>query len=138
MPAAYHRFLTRNAVQYVAVPDVPLTRAGAREAAFVASGSPYLRAVWRGVHWTLYVVRDAAPIVAAPGRLVSTGAATLTVYVPGPADVDLEVGWSRWLTVSGPGGPCLVRGQGTTTALRVHEAGTYTVSSALLAGSSRS
>jgi hypothetical protein len=52
--AAYRGWLRANRVRYVALPDVPLDRAGAREGALVAGGAPYLREIWRSAHWRVY------------------------------------------------------------------------------------
>jgi hypothetical protein len=51
--AAYRRWLAANRVSYVALPDVPLDRAGRAEGTLVARGLPYLREVWRANHWLL-------------------------------------------------------------------------------------
>jgi len=53
-PAAYRAWLGANHVRYVALPDAPLDRAGAKEGALVARGAPYLRELWRSAHWRLY------------------------------------------------------------------------------------
>lgn len=51
---AYRAWLAANRVRYVALPDAPLDRAGAKEGALVARGLPYLREIWRAEHWRLY------------------------------------------------------------------------------------
>jgi hypothetical protein len=53
-PGEYERWLAENRVAYVALPDVPLDRAGRAEGALVASGLPYLREIWGSSHWRLY------------------------------------------------------------------------------------
>jgi hypothetical protein len=53
-PVAYRAWLGANRVRYVALPDAPLDRAGAREGALVARGVPYLHELWRSRHWRLY------------------------------------------------------------------------------------
>jgi hypothetical protein len=52
--SAYRAWLADNRVKYVALPDVPLDRAGALEGALVARGLPYLRELWSSEHWRLY------------------------------------------------------------------------------------
>lgn len=54
--SSYERWLRENRVMYVALPDVPLDKAGRAEGASVASGVPYLREIWRSAHWRLYEV----------------------------------------------------------------------------------
>jgi hypothetical protein len=51
---AYRAWLAANRVRYVALPDAPLDRAGAKEGALVARGAPYLRELWRSRHWRLF------------------------------------------------------------------------------------
>jgi hypothetical protein len=57
----YAAWLRRNAVRFVAVPDVPLDPAGRREAALVRRGLAFLRPVWADAHWRVYAS-------ATPGR----------------------------------------------------------------------
>ncbi|MGA7705452.1 MAG: hypothetical protein WB998_11210 [Solirubrobacteraceae bacterium] len=52
--AAYRSWLLENKVQYVALPDAPLDKAGTLEGAMVARGLPYLRELWRSKHWRVY------------------------------------------------------------------------------------
>jgi hypothetical protein len=52
--SAYRTWLSRNRVQYVALPDSPLDRAGRLEGKLVAHGAPYLRPIWHSRHWKLY------------------------------------------------------------------------------------
>ncbi|MBA2348250.1 MAG: hypothetical protein H0V81_08135 [Solirubrobacterales bacterium] len=85
--ASYHRWLRRNAVRHVAVPDVALDAGGRAEAALVAAGLPYLREVWRGAHWRLYALRNPLPLVSGPARLVDFGRDGFTVEVRRPGRV---------------------------------------------------
>lgn len=52
--SAYRSWLGENRVNYIALPDAPLDRAGMREGALVARGEPYLRELWHSEHWRLY------------------------------------------------------------------------------------
>jgi hypothetical protein len=70
---AYHRWLRRNAVRHVAVPDAPLDPSGRAEAALVRRGLPFLRPVWRNRHWRLYAVTDPRPLVSGPATLTAFG-----------------------------------------------------------------
>lgn len=54
--AAYRAWLGENKVQYVAVPDAPLDKAGSLEGALIAHGLPYLRELWSSQHWRVYRV----------------------------------------------------------------------------------
>ncbi len=133
---SYHAWLQRNAVQFVAIPDAPLSWVGRPEAALVAAGLPYLTQVWTGQHWRLYAVTDPTPIIAAPATLVSQDAAHLTFDAPAPGDYDLRLRYSRWLTVSGPTGEAddksaTLERQGDWARVHVARAGRYTVGSSL-------
>jgi hypothetical protein len=52
----YRAWLTENKVQYVALPDAPLDKAGSLEGALISRGLPYLRELWRSEHWRVYRV----------------------------------------------------------------------------------
>lgn len=65
----YHRWLRRNAVRHVAVPDVALDPAGRAEARLIAQGVDFLTPVWRGANWRVYAVRDPLPLVSGPAVL---------------------------------------------------------------------
>jgi hypothetical protein len=53
-PSAYRAWLAENRVQYVALPDAPLDKAGRLEGALIAREVPYLRELWHSRHWRLY------------------------------------------------------------------------------------
>ncbi|MEV0156859.1 hypothetical protein AB0H57_24450 [Micromonospora sp. NPDC050686] len=127
----YQRWLRREAVAYVAVaPDSVPDRYGREEADLIAAGQPYLREVWRDATWRLYAVVDPTPLVGAPGRLVAADRAQVRLAVTAPGDVPVRVRWSRWLTLTGPGG-CLAPGEDGFTTLRAAAPGDYRVSSSL-------
>lgn len=54
--SAYHAWLVENKVEYIALPDAPLDKAGRMEGALIARGLPYLRELWRSRHWRIYRV----------------------------------------------------------------------------------
>ena len=120
-PGRYHAWLRRMAVRWVAVPDVRLDYSAKAEARLIARGLPYLRPVWRGAHWRLYEVRDAAPLADPPARVLRAGTDTLALAVPRPADVALRVRWTPyWAVVAGD---ACVAPDGDFTRLRVRRAG---------------
>ncbi len=124
--ASYRAWLDENAVQYVAVPDAPLSWVGRAEAELVADGLPYLTEVWSDPRWRLYAVADPTPLVGAPGELVRQDAASVTFRTPGAGTVPIRVRHSRWLTASGG---ATVSADGQWTAVTVPGAGTYTLGS---------
>ena len=122
----YRSWLTEQAVQFVAVPDAPLSWSGRPEAELVTAGLPYLTEVWAGEHWRLYAVAGPRPLVAAPATLVTQSAAAVTFDVPGAADIHVQVRYSRWLRASGG---ATVEAAGDWTLVRAPRAGRYTLTS---------
>ncbi|MFY1595351.1 hypothetical protein [Micromonospora sp. WMMD737] len=124
--ASYRDWLTANAVQFVAVPDVPLSWVGRAEAELVAGGLPYLTPVWSGPHWRVWAVTDPTPIVEAPAELVAQDGASVTFRAPEAGTVPVRVRHSRWLTASGG---ATVAAAGDWTAVTVPRAGQYRLGS---------
>ena len=50
--SAYERWLHRQAVAYVALPDTPLDPSSAQEGRLIRGGLPFLREVFASRHWT--------------------------------------------------------------------------------------
>lgn len=121
---SYRAWLDGNAVQYVAVPDAPLSWVGRAEAELVGAGLPYLTEVWSTPHWRLYAVTDPTPLVAAPGELVRQDGATLTFRTAAAARVPIRVRHNRWLTASDD---ATVTADGTWTLVTVPRAGVWTL-----------
>ncbi|TDB78001.1 hypothetical protein [Micromonospora sp. KC721] len=120
----YRAWLDENAVQYVAVPDAPLSWVGRAEAKLVTAGLPYLTEVWSDARWRLYAVADPTPLVAAPGELVRQDAASLTFRTTEPGAVPVRIRHSRWLSASGGAS---VAADGDWTTVTVPQPGTYTL-----------
>lgn len=129
---SYAEWLRANAVRYVAVaPDAPPDRWARDEAQLVLGGQPYLREVWRNADWRLYAVADPAPMVSAPGRLVSADQSGVRFTTDRTGNVQVRVRWSRWLSLSGANG-CLRPGPDGWTEIRVHTPGDFSISGDLL------
>ncbi|MEU4775176.1 hypothetical protein [Micromonospora sp. NPDC023644] len=124
--ASYRDWLDDNAVQFVAVPDAPLSWVGRAEAELVAGGLPYLTPVWSGPHWRVWAVADPTPIVGAPAELVAHDGASVTFRAPAAGTVPVRVRHSRWLTASGG---ATVAPTGDWTAVTVPRAGQYRLGS---------
>ena len=120
-PARYRAWLARMAVQWVAVPDVPLDYSAREEATLIADGLPYLREVWRNAHWRLYAVRGAAPLAVPPARVLAADTDSLTVGTPRAGAFDLRVRWSPYWAVVG--GDACIASDGDWTRLEVRRAG---------------
>ncbi|MFI7645639.1 hypothetical protein ACIBTZ_06060 [Micromonospora sp. NPDC049460] len=124
--ASYRDWLAENGVQFVAVPDAPLSWVGRAEAELVTGGLPYLTPVWSGPHWRVWAVAEPTPIVGAPADLVARDGASVTFQAPAAGTVPVRVRHSRWLTASGG---ATVAADGDWTAVTVPRAGTYRLGS---------
>ncbi len=135
--ARYRDWLDRNAVRWIAVPDVELDEGGGPEAELLASGAlhGHVRQVWSNANWTLYEVVAARPIVDPPARLLVQRADEIVVATDGPASVTVRYTFVADLSVSPSG--CVAAGDDGWTVLTVHRAGVYVLRvdpSSLVAG----
>ncbi|WUM15061.1 hypothetical protein OG598_01655 [Micromonospora sp. NBC_00330] len=124
--ANYRAWLAENAVQYVALPDAPLSWVGRAEAELVASGLPYLTPVWSGPHWRVWAVTDPTPLVGAPAELARADGASVTFRSPRAATVAVRIRHSRWLSASGG---ATVAAAGDWITVTVPRPGEYTIGS---------
>ncbi|MEH1098813.1 hypothetical protein [Micromonospora sp. CPCC 205561] len=124
--ASYRDWLDANAVQFVAVPDAPLSWVGRAEAELVRGGLAYLTPVWSGPNWRVWAVTAPTPLVGAPAELVAQDGASVTFRAPAAGTVPLRVRHSRWLTASGG---ATVAADGDWTAVTVPRAGQYRLGS---------
>ena len=126
--AGYHAWLTELAVGWVAVPVARLDYASVHEAELVATGPPYLRAIWSNEDWTLYRVVNAPPL-ARPAAVLEIDDRGLTLAARART-VHLAVRWSPYLVVTHRSGRlvtgCVGRRDGWTF-IRIPTPGTYRV-----------
>ncbi|MET8040199.1 hypothetical protein ABZU25_04935 [Micromonospora sp. NPDC005215] len=125
-PTSYRAWLAENAVQYVALPDAPLSWVGRAEAELVEDGLPYLTPVWSGPHWRVWAVVDPTPLVAAPAELIRADGAAVTFRAASAGPVAVRVRHSRWLVASGG---ATVTADGDWTTVTVPRPGEYTLGS---------
>ncbi|MGC5289276.1 hypothetical protein [Micromonospora sp. DT231] len=125
-PASYRAWLAENAVQYVALPDAPLSWVGRAEAELVEGGLPYLTPVWSGSHWRVWAVVDPTPLVAVPAEVIRADGAAVTFRAPAAGPVAVRVRHSRWLVASGD---ATVSADGDWTTVTVPGPGEYTLGS---------
>jgi hypothetical protein len=59
----YRRWLQRNGVRYVALPDAPLQQNARLEARLIRSEPAYLELRWYSAHWRVFEVADPRPLV---------------------------------------------------------------------------
>ncbi|MBZ3913860.1 glycosyltransferase family 87 protein [Streptomyces acidiscabies] len=135
-PASYRAWLDRWAVGFVAVPDAVPDHSGVAEAELIQRRPDWLEPVWGDAHWKLYRVRDAVPLVSAPGEVVRApeGDAYLVVYLPRAGSVTVRLAYSPWLRADN--GACLREdsgedgGEGAVfTRLTAREPGVFQISS---------
>jgi hypothetical protein len=71
-PARYHRWLRRNAVRWVLLPNAPLDYSARQEAQLVAANPSYLRLKDRAPGWRIYAVRGTRPPASGGARVTAT------------------------------------------------------------------
>lgn len=74
--SAYRQWLDDNAVAFVALPRAPIDYGGRPEAQLLRTPPGYLAPAWHDAHWTVWRVRDPAPLVAGAATLDSVGPAS--------------------------------------------------------------
>ncbi|GJF23933.1 hypothetical protein [Streptomyces sp. HO565] len=129
--ATYRAWLDRWAVGLVVLPLGRPDGPAEAEAALVRDPElrpEWLEPVWQDEHWRVYRVRDAEPLVSAPGTVVTTTGTELVLRADRPGPVTVKVAWSPWLRADGG---CLAE-DGEFTRLTVPAAGEYRISSAYL------
>jgi hypothetical protein len=127
--ATYHTFLVDNAVQYVALPDAELTQYGKNERALIATNLNYLNPIWRNAHWTLYEVRDFAPLVDPPGRVISQQPDAIVISVPANSAMEVRIRWYRWLGMESDDKQACIGQDGLYVRLDTGSGGNYTFNS---------
>lgn len=102
--ASYRAWLRRQAVGYVALPDVPLDPSSAQEGRLIRRGLPYLREVFASPHWRVYRMLEATPLVQGPGRLSALGHDSFALRATAPGSFLVRVHYTRyWVVTHGAG-----------------------------------
>jgi hypothetical protein len=124
--AAYRAWLERQAVSYVALPDVRLDGSSDEEAALIRRGLPYLREVFSSAHWRVFAVLDPTPIASAPAVLVGLGHESFALRFAKPGRSLVRLHYTRyWTFTSGHG--CVAPASGGWTAVSVKSPGVVRV-----------
>lgn len=127
--ADYLAWLHEHAVDHVAVPRrSDLDFGSSREAALLSAPVPGLTEIWSDRSWRLLAVDDPTPIASAPASVVRSERTALVLRSPVAVEVAVDVRWSRWLALSGPG--CLTH-DGDQTRVRFSGPGEVRLSSSL-------
>ncbi|MFI6642082.1 hypothetical protein [Streptomyces sp. NPDC050504] len=126
----YRAWLDRWAVGFVVLhagkPDGPAER----EAELVRSEPSWLEPVWQDADWRIYRVKDARPLVEAPGRAVGGNDAELVVRMEEAGSARVRIAYSPWLTADG--GACVTEDRaedGDWVRLEAPRAGEYRIGS---------
>ena len=83
----YRRWLERNGVRYVALPDAPLQQSARPERRLIRSEPAYLEPRWSSAQWRVYEVADPRPLVRSEhgeARLLSLKPDSFTMRVERP------------------------------------------------------
>jgi hypothetical protein len=130
--ARYRRWLSNEAVSYVALPDAPLDYSAKGEARLLRGGGggglapPYLREIWRSAHWRLFAVLGAQPLVGAPASMTALSSDSLTLSAPRTGDYVVRVRFTPyWALTEGRG--CVRRAPGDWTEVQASSAGSLHV-----------
>jgi hypothetical protein len=150
--ARYRRWLSNEAISYVALPDAPLDYSAKGEARLLrgedrgagdgsgevgsggtggggggGAGPPsYLREIWRSAHWRLFAVLNPQPLVEAPASMTALSTDSFTVSAPRTGAYVARVRFTPyWALTEGRG--CVRRAPGGWTEVQAHSAGSLHV-----------
>lgn len=99
-PERYRRWLAREGVRYVALPDVALDPTGRAEGALIRSGLPYLRPVHRARHWAIYEVLGTPGLTDGVGRLTKLAPESFDLAVRQPGFTLVRVRFTPYWQIS--------------------------------------
>ncbi len=120
---AYRRWLHRNAIAYVALPDAPLDYSSVAERRLILSAPPYLDLRWSSSHWRIYAVEDPEPLVEPIGMAAAhtlwVGRQSFGLQVRRPGDFLIRVNFTPYWSIS-RGAGCLLRHGDWTVARAAH------------------
>ena len=125
-PAEYRRWLSDNAVRYVAVPDAAPDPSSRRELEVIASRPSWLKPVWSNADWKVYEFQDRRPLLSGPGRLTWMGRDGFALRTGSPKPMVVRMRWTSYFTVVS-GSACLSRAAGGWTRVAALRPGTVRV-----------
>ena len=99
----YRAWLVDNAVQYVALPNVPLDFSSQREADLLRSGVAGLQQIWHSRYWTVWAVTGTRHLVEGPAHLTHMDTNTFELAATGVGAITIRTHYSPRWTVTGPG-----------------------------------
>jgi hypothetical protein len=122
----YERWLTDNAVQFVALPDARLDDSSVAEGRLLGTGLSYLEPLWHDAHWQVWRFTGYRGLVDGAATVVAQDATGLKLSVDAPGDVTLRVRPSAHWRLDGPG--CVAAGGDGWIRLRGLKAGPLAIS----------
>jgi hypothetical protein len=122
----YERWLRREAVSYVALPDVQLDPSSAAEGRLIRAGLAYLAPVFQSRHWRIFAVRGARGLVSGPGTLTALGHERFSLLASAAGTIEVRVHETRYWTLTAGRG-CVGRGPEGFTEVRAAAPGPITV-----------
>jgi hypothetical protein len=130
---AYYRWLRRDAVSYVALPDTALDPSSAQEGRLIEAGLPYLREVSRTQHWRIYSVLGATPLAQGPGALLAVGHDWFALRARAAGRFVVRLHYTRYWTVQ-RGAACVSAVPGGWTAVSASASGVVKVAASFSLG----
>jgi hypothetical protein len=130
---SYYRWLRRDAVSYVALPDAPLDPSSAQEGRLIEAGLPYLREVQRTPHWRIYAVLGATPLMQGPGTLLALGHDWFALRARTAGRFVVRVHYTRYWAVR-RGAACVSSAPEGWTAVRARASGVVRVAARFTLG----
>ncbi len=101
---AYDNWLHRNAVRFVAAPDLALDYSARAEMALIERGLPYLRLVMTSAHWRVYAVADPAPVAGGVASATALGTDSVSLQARSAGRTLVRVRWTPyWALARGVG-----------------------------------
>jgi hypothetical protein len=125
-PLDYRRWLEREAVSYVALPDVAPDPSSAAEGRLIRGGLPYLKPVFDGAGWRVFRVEGATPLASGPGRLTELGHDTFALRAAAAGRFLVRIHFTRYWTLTAGAG-CVERGPEGFTDVTARGPGTIRV-----------
>ena len=122
----YRLWLDDLGVGFIAVPDAPLDYAAEGEARLIAQGTPYLKLAFQSRDWSVYRVRNPAPVAFGAGHLVKLTPEGFVVDADSPGSVLVKVNWTPYWSIE-QGTGCVEQSLRGDTILQVKEPGRFRI-----------
>lgn len=122
----YHRWLLRNAVEFVALPSSNVQLSSRNEQAIIDEGPSYLGLVLSTPDWHVYRVLDAAPLASNGAAVTHVGATDLTIDTTRAGATTVRFRFSKWFHVTS-GAACIGHSPDGWLQIHVTKPGVVTV-----------